>query len=51
MALLEDEFDLTFQRAKYHKAESDGSLIHLGGLLVNLEVKNEIGSGGGAVHV
>ena len=49
--LLEDEFNVTFQRAPYHRAETDGSVIHLGGLLVNLEVKNEIGMGGGAVHV
>ncbi|KAL0047747.1 hypothetical protein WJX82_010836 [Trebouxia sp. C0006] len=49
--LLEDEFNVTFQRAKYHKAETGGSFIHLGGMLVNIEVKNEIGSGGGAIHV
>ncbi len=49
--LLEDEFNVTFQRAKYHQAETDGSFIHLGGMLVNIEVKNEIGSGGGAIHI
>ena len=42
---------VTLRSAKYGKAESDGSFLHLGGLLVNIEVKNEIGSGGGAVHV
>ena len=51
--LLEDEFNVTFQHANYLKAETDGSFIHLGGMLVNVEVKNEIGSnsGGGAIHV
>ena len=49
--LLDEEFNVTFQSAKYGKAESDGSFLHLGGLLVNIEVKNEIGSGGGAIHV
>ena len=48
--LLGKEF-VTFQCAKYGKAESGGSFLHLGGLLVNIEVKNEIGSGGGAIHV
>ena len=44
---------VTFQHANYHKAETDGSFIHLGGTLVNVEVKNEIGSnsGGEAIHV
>lgn len=49
--LLGQEFKVTVQRAKYGEAESDGSFLHLGGLLVNIEVKNEIGSGGGATHV
>ena len=49
--LLGKEYNVTFQCAKYGKAESDGSFLHLGGLLVNIVVKNEIGSGGGAVHV
>ena len=48
--LLEDEFNVTFQRAKYHKAEAAGSFIHLGGMLVNIEVKNEVGLGNGAIH-
>ena len=49
--LLDKEFNVTFQCAKYGKAESDGSFLHPGGLLVNIVVKNEIGSGGGAIHV
>ena len=49
--LLGEEFNVTFQCAKYGKAETAGSFLHLGGLLVNIEVKNEIGSGGGATHV
>ena len=50
--LLDKEFNVTFQCAKYGKAETDGSFLDLGGLLVNIEVKNEIGSGGGgAIHV
>jgi len=49
--LLEGEFNVSFHRAKYGRCESGGSFIHLGGLLANLEVKNEIDSGGGAVHV
>lgn len=49
--LLDEEFNVTFQRAIYNTAETDGSFLHLGGLLVNIQVKNEIGSGGGAVHV
>ena len=49
--LLGKEFNVAFQCAKYGKAETDGSFLHLGGLLVNIEVKNEIGFGGGAIHV
>ena len=49
--LLEDEFKVTFQRMQYRKAETDGFFIHLGGMLVNVEVKNELGLGGGAIHV
>ena len=49
--LLGEEFNVTFHCAKFGKAESDGSVLHLGGLLVNIEVKNEIGSGGGDIHV
>lgn len=29
--LLDEEFNATFQCAKYGKAESDGSFLHLGG--------------------
>ncbi len=42
---------MTIQQAKYGKCETNGSWTHLGGMLVNIEVKNEIGSGGGAPHV
>ncbi len=49
--LLEHAFHVSFDRAVYAKAETDGSFMHLGGLLVNIEVKNEVGSGGGAIHV
>lgn len=49
--LLGKEFDVTFVSAKYDSAVTDGSVLHLGGLLVNIQVKNEIGSGGGAIHV
>lgn len=46
--LLQDEFRVTFQRATFGQAETDGCVLRLGGLLVNTEVKNEIGSGAGA---
>ena len=39
---------MTIQQAKYGKCETG---TQLGGMLVNTEVKNEIGSGGGAAHV
>lgn len=38
-------------QVKYGKCKTNGSRTHLGGMLVNIEVKNEIGSGGGAPHV
>lgn len=50
-SLLEHEFHVTFERAIFDGAETDGSIKHLGGLLVNIVVKNEVGSGGGAAHV
>ncbi|KAL0035626.1 hypothetical protein WJX79_004059 [Trebouxia sp. C0005] len=41
-----------FQRIEFDDAKTDGSLTHpKGGLVVNIEVKNEVGSGGGAIHV
>ena len=49
-ALLREDFCVTLQQAKYGKW-TDGSWKHLGGMLVNIVVKNEIGSGGGAAHV
>ena len=49
--LLDEEFNVTFQCPKYGKAEGDGCFLHLGGLLVNIVVKNEIGFGGEAIHV
>ena len=50
--LLEHEYGVKFQRIEFGDAKTDGSLTHpKGGLMVNIEVKNEVGSGGGAVHV
>ena len=50
--LLEYEYGVKFQRIEFGDAKTDGSLTHpKGGLMVNIEVKNEVGSGGGAVHV
>ena len=50
--LLEDEYTVKFQRIEFGDAKTDGSLTHpKGGLMVNIEVKNEVGSGGGAIHV
>lgn len=40
-----------FQYLKLDSGETDGSLCVSGGLLVNLEAKNEIGSGNGCCHV
>lgn len=30
-------------------ADTDGSFVHLGGMLVNIDHSSEVGSGGGAV--
>ncbi|KAL3157238.1 hypothetical protein ABBQ38_001475 [Trebouxia sp. C0009 RCD-2024] len=50
--LLEHEYSVKFQRIEFGDAKTDGSLTHpKGGLVVNIEVKNEVGSGGGAIHV
>ncbi len=50
--LLEHENSIKFQRIEFGDAKTDGSLTHpKGGLMVNVEVKNEVGSGGGAIHV
>ena len=50
--LLEDENSVKFQRFLFGDDKTDGSLTHpKGGLMVNVEVKNEVGSGGGAIHV
>ena len=50
--LLEHENSVKFQRIEFGDAKTDGSLTHpKGGLMVNIEVKNEVGSGGGAIHV
>jgi len=49
--LLCDEFGVTLSIGKWGNAETDGSFLHGSGLVVNLEVKNEIGTGGGAIHV
>ncbi|DBB08700.1 TPA: hypothetical protein ACH3X3_008235 [Trebouxia sp. C0006] len=43
---------MKLQRIEFGDAKTDGSLTHpKGGLMVNIEVKNEVGSGGGAIHV
>ncbi|KAL3154350.1 hypothetical protein ABBQ32_013830 [Trebouxia sp. C0010 RCD-2024] len=50
--LLEHEYSVKFQRIEFGDAKTDGSLTPpKGGLVVNIEVKNEVGSGGGAIHV
>lgn len=50
--LLEHENGVKFQRIEFGDAKTDGSLTHpKGGLMVNIKVKNEVGSGGGAIHV
>ena len=50
--LLEAEYGVKFDRIKFGDAETDGSLMHFkGGLMVNIEVKNEVGAGSGAIHV
>ncbi len=49
-ALLRKEFCLTLEQAKYGEW-TDGSRKHRVGMLVNIVVKNELGSGGGAAHV
>ena len=50
--LLEHENSMKLQRIEFGDAKTDGSLTHpKGGLMVNIEVKNEVGSGGGAIHV
>ena len=50
--LLERENKVKFQRIHFGDAQTDGSLTHpKGGLMVNIKVKNEVGSGGGAIHV
>ena len=50
--LLEHENSVKFQRIDFGDAKIDGSLTHpKGGLMVNIQVKNEVGSGGGAIHV
>ena len=50
--LLEHENCVKFQHIRFGDARTDGSLTHpKGGLLMNIEVKNEVGSGGGAIHV
>ena len=50
--LLEHEHSVKFQRIEFGDAKTYGSLTHpKGGLMLNIEVKNEVGSGGGAIHV
>lgn len=50
--LLERENSVKFERVELGDDKTDGSLTHpKGGLMVNIEVKNEVGSGGGAIHV
>ena len=52
LELLEHEYTVKFQRIQFGDAKTDGSLTHpKGGLMVNIEVKNEVGLGGGAIHV
>ena len=49
--LIQAEFKIFLQRPVYDGAATDGSFIHLGGMLLNLVIKNEIGIGHGAIHV
>ena len=50
--LLEAEYGVKFDRIKFGDAETDGSLMHFkGGLMVNIEVRNEVGAGSGTSHV
>ena len=50
--LMTSEFGASFARIKLSGAETDGSVLHWkGGLVTNVEVKNEIGTGGGSIHI
>jgi hypothetical protein len=50
--LFEGEFGVVGQRIEINNARTDGSVIHpRGGMLLNVEGKNEIGSGGRSIHV
>jgi hypothetical protein len=50
--LLRDEYGQVFHRVTIERGVTDGSLLHRSGaLLANLEVRNETGTGGGAIHV
>lgn len=50
--LLKDEYGLPFVRANTTRGTTDGTVRHISGAAVpNLEVKNEIGRGGGSIHV
>ena len=50
--LLQAEFSVGLHCIKIGDADTDGSLVHYkGGLIINIVVKNEVGQGGGAVHV
>ena len=50
--LMHEEYKEQFTRICMERGVTDGSLVHRSGALrANLEVKNEVGMGGGAIHV
>ena len=50
--LLQDEYGYPFVRAVTTRGMTDGTVRHTsGGAVANMEVKNEVGSGGGSIHV
>ena len=50
--LLLEEYGQSFIRMSISKGITDGSLLHRSGALYgNMEVKNEVGAGGGSIHV
>lgn len=50
--LFQKEFGVAGQRIEVHSSRTDGSLLHPhGGMLLNVQGKNEVGTGGGAIHV
>lgn len=50
--LLEDEYRVMFHCIGFIDEATDGSIVHhQGELVMNIEVRNEIGMGGGSIHV